>query len=768
MSELINTFHLYSPILQSIVFRASRRTLGASDHPIGIKLDELFRSDQEKHLNPNDGTYSLQHKGEVYEEYNNKIILRYRSLIAQYTSGPHIQSGHIPSIPSTSSAAQSPTASSPSMVNDHLRRQVEMAHGFRPAPPPISTGRSVPNSPGIHSPSPTYSPVTPLQSAVNLNPNTAFPPQFAGVTSQVPSNSPIAGMTTSPYQSPSIIQQGQYGTPNPYAQQGAQQRQYDLRQQQLQHQHLLQQRQIEWQQVQFQQHHHQQQLRQQQQQLQYLQRKQSQPGAAPSSWPSPAQGTLPLPSQVPIAGQLSPHFQNTNIHSVPTTSRNVASFSNSPNLVQSGTMESLSSPRAMNAIQPSNVRPRPSIGPQRQAAQTIDRLIPPPGIRISLQDHPYTPYEKRSVDSSLHQAHLRSPKRIRMPSAASSERYYQAVKDFALQPTPIIPQTCLNELTFNIADTVREKLTFNERVAGEPLLVNRFSDGSLRIRLRCCNRPMTASAIPDHVWVAWETSWPDHIFMDFNDQVIEIKRKPHHSKDLPVDISSLIRPGVNHLRITTLASTTQLKSHIPYIAVEIVEVLSHSAILRMVRVSGSKPASETREVIRKRLAGTGDDDDLAIHNDGISVDLADPFTATIFTTPVRGKACTHLECFDLENWLNTRLGKKSSCVCGSSNCRCPKEPSFVDKWKCPFCDGDARPYSLRIDEFLVEIRTRLEQNNQLRTKSITVFADGSWKANDSPDDDDSDIDSDDNGTRATSKATSKPSVPRNVIELDDD
>lgn len=421
------------------------------------------------------------------------------------------------------------------------------------------------------------------------------------------------------------------------------------------------------------------------------------------------------------------------------------------------------------------MRPHSLVGSQRQPSQTVDRLIPPPGLRINLQDHPYTPYEKRSVENSLHQAHLRSPKRILkvLSTTARSERYYQAVKDFALEPTPIPPQTSLNELIFHISDTVFKKLTLNEIIAGEAQTVNRFSDGSLRIRLRCCSRPTTPSTIPDHVWVTWETTWPDHIFISLNDQFIDTKRKQHHSKDLPVDVSSLIRSGANNLRISTLAQSTQLKPHAAYLAVEIVEALSHSAILQTVHESGVRSANETREVIRRRLAGSlldpaGDDDDLEIPSDGISIDLADPFTATIFTVPVRGKACTHLECFDLENWLNTRLGKKSACFCGAVSCKCPKEPSFVDKWKCPFCDGDARPYSLRIDEFLVEIRARLKHNNQLKAKSITVFADGSWKTNDSPNDDDSDIDSDDNGTRATSKPISKPSMPRNVIELDDD
>ncbi|KAI3342433.1 hypothetical protein F4824DRAFT_202935 [Ustulina deusta] len=782
MSELINNFRLYSPILQSIVFRASRRTLGAPDQPIGVLLDELFRVDQEKHRSPDDGTYSLRLEGVTYDEYNVSLAKKYQSLI-RHKRTSHVRSSHSPSIPPTSTAHSS-GVSTPSMVSEHL--QADMTQGFRPALQAINTGRAVPNSgrvipsngQNIHSPSPTYSPINP-QPMVIPHTTATFTPQFAAIAPHVLPSSPTAGIATSPYQSPNIHQQGQYGTSNLHTQQIAQQRHFEnLRQQQHQY-HLLplhraqQQQQLSWQ---FQLQQQQQQQQQQQlQQFQYLQRKRSQPGAAPSPRPSPVQTTRSLPGQVPPAGQLSTQFQNTSSHPVsPAPFRNLAPVPVPSNLAhQSGPVDSSLSPQAVNIIQPSNVR-RSLVRPQRQLAQPIDRLIPIPGLRINLQDYPHTPYDKRSIDHSLHQAHLRSPKRIpRALSAAPSERHYQAVKGFALEPTPIPPQAYLYEFTFNIADIVLGKLALNEKIAGEVLPVNWFSNGSLRIRARCCNLSMTTDPIPDHAWVTSETTWPDHIFLSLNDQVIEIKRKQHHSKDLPVEISSLVRLGVNTLSISILAQNTQRKQQTPYFAVEIVEVLSHSAILQMVHVSGSRPANETREVIQKRLAGglsdlTGDDNDLEIPNDGISIDLADPFTATIFKVPVRGMACKHLECFDLENWLNTRLGKKSPCVCAGPNCKCPKEPSFVDKWKCPFCDGDARPYSLYIDEFLVEIRTCLEQNKQLRTKSITVYADGSWQANDPAGDDDSDTESDDNGTRATSKAAPKPSIPRNIIELDDE
>ncbi|GAP84494.2 putative MIZ SP-RING zinc finger [Rosellinia necatrix] len=786
MKELINNFRLYSPILQSIVFRASRRTLGAPDHPIGLQLDDLFWADQEKHRNPNDGTYSLRLEGENYDQYNDVLARRYQALISRFRAASQGHPNHSPSITPTPSTAQSPNVPSASIVSDQQGPQSQMAPRIRTAPSPINTGRVIPNNQSFPSPSPTYPPTTLLHSTAIPNTDATFAPQFAVATSHILPSSPTVRMTMPPYQSPNLTQQGQPGTFGAHSQSGIHQREYEQqsarqqqfqqqfqqqRLQQQQQQQLLQQQQYEWQAVQ-------QQLRLQQiqqniQQPQYIQRKRAQPGATPSPRPSSVQITHSLTSQMPPVERLSPRFQNISNLSAPIAPpHNLASVSSAVHMThQSGLTNSL--PGSVNVVQPSSVRPRPSAGPQRQSTQIIDRLIPPPGLRINLQDYPHTPYEKRSIDHSLHQAHLRSPKRIpRMHSGATSnERYYQAVKDFVLKPSPIPPQPYLYEFTFNVVDTVLTKLTLDERSGGEVLPINRFRDGSLRIRARCCN--MASGPVLDHVWVTSETTWPDHVFMTLNEQVIEIKRKQHHSKDIPVDISSFIHMGPNTLSISVFPRSTQHKQHTPYIAVEIVEVLSHSAILRMVNVSGIKQENETREVIRRRLTGSslapgGEDNDIEIP-DGISIDLADPFTATIYKVPVRGQTCTHLECFDLENWLNTRLGKKSPCVCGGGpNCRCPKEPSFVDKWKCPLCNGDARPYSLRIDEFLVEIRAHLEQNNHLRTKSITVFADGSWKANDPAGDGDSDMDSDDNGPPATSKATSKPSAPRNIIELDDD
>jgi zinc finger MIZ domain-containing protein len=779
VSELLTAFRLFSPSLQIIVFRASRRTLGVPDHPIGEKFDEVFKADQDKHRNLDDGSFSVQFDSKAYEEYNKTLVRKYKSLMGLFQSATSSTSNipsshHSPSLSPLSSTLLSPGFTLPTAPNNLVR--VGISQGFTPPLlSPMGTARAgPPTQTSSYPPSSTDSLIDLRQTPASTFSVPAFAPQFSPpVSHSLLGTTPAAGgVVTSPYHHPTPIQQSYFGAFNIQTQQNPQQRSsYDqLRQQQQKH--PLQDYQAQQQQI-------------QQHQIpspvllpsQYGGRTPAQPRATTNPRAPSLQTASSLPPQKHPVAQYPPVSRSGGGRPAPASP---AASETANGMRQASLGSSSLSPQIANSVRPSYVRPRIVVPPlpQRKAAPTTDRLIPAPGVKISRQEYPHTPYEKRSVELSLHQAHLRSPKRLlrEHPATVPGERHYQAVKDFALYPTPVPPQAYLYSFTFNIADAVFAKLSLDEQILGEFGPINQFQNGSLRLRVKCCNQPTTTEAISDSIWVTTETAWPDHIFMTMNDHVMTVKRKQHHSRDIPVDVTSFVQPGTNILSVSIPAQSLQHRECTPYLAVEIVEVLSHSIILQIVRSSGSRPASQTRETIQRRLAagvlGTaGDNQELEIPNDGISIDLADPFTAMIFKVPVRGTSCSHLECFDLENWLNTRLGKSIICVCGRGGgalCVCSKEPCFVDKWKCPLCDGDARPYSLVIDEFLAEVRTQLERNDQLKTKSITVYADGSWKPNLLTDDDDSDVNSDGDGTPTTHIAFSKALTAREVIELDDD
>ncbi|KAF4595319.1 MIZ zinc finger protein [Ophiocordyceps camponoti-floridani] len=132
---------------------------------------------------------------------------------------------------------------------------------------------------------------------------------------------------------------------------------------------------------------------------------------------------------------------------------------------------------------------------------------------------------------------------------------------------------------------------------------------------------------------------------------------------------------------------------------------------------------ETKQKICQRLKPAGSDDIIA-EGDHICVAVTDPFSSSLFAIPVRGADCKHWECFDLNIWLRTRPGKRSSDT---------GEPTIPDCWKCPICDLDARPVRLRIDEFFTDVRAKLIMNGEESIKKICIQFDGSWRPLPEPD-----------------------------------
>ncbi|RYP78832.1 hypothetical protein DL771_000217 [Monosporascus sp. 5C6A] len=752
MDELVNRFRVLSPVLQETMFRASWRNLGIRDDQIGFQMEALFREDQR--------LYGSGGNAISNPVYRNTIVRRYQALVLEAKMrGAQGQQQAAPSHPAGAHQRAGP----------RIQTNPQQGGGIRPVPAPLLTSNasSFTRSP-ITSPMPPNSPIGNYTAAVS-GPSNLRRPSNHSLLHQTRTATPLSH--ASPYSPPNPAQQTQFSftgvNTHPAFQQG-QQQQDQYYQTATAPSPRLQQGQQTYQPI-----------SEQQSQRQY---------SAQQLWQTQSAGRR---SSQPLnaSGHHSSSVPPRSVSSVSTVSQRITDNTSRLGLPEMNVHQTQrTSP--MTHTRPSPAHPQ-SLAPRNHQQHGIapsERLIPPPNMRISMQDYPHDPYQRSCLINSLHQAHLRSPKRIRKDDGlAAAERHYQAVKSFLLEPVPVPPHRHLHKFRFHVPDILLARVARNEILPGQSLPVSRFSSGSLLVRVRCCYMKSPTTPIPDREWVTTDTTWPEHIFMEVNGNHLGIRRKAHHSRDLPVDISALLVSGGNSLNVSIPLDNRISRNQHPMVAVELIEILSHSAILHMIKAKGTMSADETRDIIKGRLAGSsgrGDDDELAMVDSELSIDLADPFTFSIFTVPVRGKSCTHLECFDLETWLNTRLGKKSICACGTGpGCQRCKEPSFVDKWKCPLCDGDARPYSLRIDGFLSEVRARLEQENKLHTKSILVSADGSWRPKEQLGEDDSDVDSDGDGaapvasTRSSARpaqsASARSSVrptqpPREVIELDDD
>ncbi|RKF79372.1 hypothetical protein GcC1_047001 [Golovinomyces cichoracearum] len=438
------------------------------------------------------------------------------------------------------------------------------------------------------------------------------------------------------------------------------------------------------------------------------------------SVPAEAQQSVPsrsissVPSSVGMQLQTTP--RNSNIGN--NGSRASASLSNMPSYTNAVVARSAS----FTPPRPNKIKDDISIYYQ---TGILNRSIVPPHHWVHSPD---TFGINRPELNALHQALLRSPRLVPItfsPTEKQNEqtlRYYQAVKHFALPPR-IIPDCCISEFEFSVSDSDIIKIPLDSIAYKGNVPIRKFQEGTLQYRLRCVEISKLETSIPENEWIIKDTAWPEIICLDINGRHLEIRRKKHHGKDLPIDITQhVLKNGIespNKITLSIIRGQNKLMEHNYFLAVEVTEIMEHSQILHMCQKTNRLEVSHTLDMIKKSLAPSSlnKDDDFEIVISEISIDLADPFTSCIFQIPARGRFCLHRECFDLETFLLTRNSRPNR----------TDQPCIVDVWKCPLCGGDARPWQLQIDGFLELIRKELAEQGNLETvKSIRVEPDGSW------------------------------------------
>ncbi|KAH6683351.1 hypothetical protein B0J14DRAFT_145609 [Halenospora varia] len=744
VDELVHRLGLLSPTLRGVVFTAVRRNLGIPDDPFGNKMEDVFERDKRDHqaLANRYNTARPPTEREIRERNqilaNEYLLLRNQFLQSRYPS---------------SSSAGSPMSQPPTpVVHNNMNYQQPQPLQSMPGPQPgtIHAPRrqntSSPNINGSWQPSaqlpqpvrtsstsvsnPTVaamagrSPSIPVQQVYQNTPSPiliqnlsmqspvqqAFPPTILRSNdnqAQPSRNGPMGNPTI-------MYHQNQFQNPDPRSQQPR------FTTQQLQQmaaqQHAAQQ---------AQQAHHTQQAQQniQLQQAQWIQHQQSMQQHSPRQQP-----------QQPVMMQ---HQQQSQQHIQYTMSMNRAA-----QLRRDGTsvIDPQQRPHSRNNSISSSGRHTPNV-PSPLMAQSmsigqaanqpqrhpLDRPLLPP-----LRLQPMQPIANPDM-TALHQAHLRSPilvvpatAHLEKPQDDPSQRFYQTVKGFALSPALISREAGVSKFDFQISETEFVHLPRDVVTGPGRPLTRALKAGTLQYRLRCIQtkRNVTDCLEPD--WVVSDTSWPDTAFLAFNQEQLEIRRKYHHGKDLPIDVTQYILGSgpnkFNRVTITIPKWRQRMKESSWFFAVEIIEVFQHKDIMETIINYQRIPLSKTLDAIKKSLAPSDDDDDIAMVVSDLTIDLADPFTARIFNIPVRGDSCLHRECFDLETFLLTRNSKPKR----------PQQPCMPDVWKCPLCSKDARPYSLRVDQFLLSIRTELEHQDNLDVKAILISPDGSWRPKQEP------------------------------------
>jgi hypothetical protein len=333
-------------------------------------------------------------------------------------------------------------------------------------------------------------------------------------------------------------------------------------------------------------------------------------------------------------------------------------------------------------------------------------LLPPPGW--------VQPQQRQSNPArfGLHQANLQSPT---LKARSTESPLYQFVHGFVKPPRRLsnvvrAVEKWTFKLDVDMIATIPVTLPDSSGVIDERLV----DTNSKTIRLRCIKFPAAADRPDDHTWATQDTSWIPHSYFAFNGVSLTQRKKVHHGKDLPIDITHLVTEGDNTLEMTVMAPSTD-KTYLNYlVAIELLGITSHSLIKQTCLEKNRIPPEQVIADMRRKLRGSSDDDEVAIVESNLIINLFDPFSASkISDIPVRSRACLHSDCFDLETFLQTRRRKGDA--------------SMPDLWRCPICNSDARPEFLVVDGFLQDVKQQLDAEGLSNTRAIVVRQDGTWQ-----------------------------------------
>ena len=310
--------------------------------------------------------------------------------------------------------------------------------------------------------------------------------------------------------------------------------------------------------------------------------------------------------------------------------------------------------------------------------------------------------------SALHQAHVTSPT-LSVSKAhltAQDQKYFVYLKKVQIISERLHAGKRHFKWSWTMCQEDTRSLAVNRQTPSSSTPTLSIEVGSRFCRLRCIKANALSTDLTESDWVAAENVWPSAIAVLLNGTALEVRRKLHHGKDQPINITSLVKEGENHLSI----AVSKILDETEYaFAIETSRVTD----TRNIKDSLAKlDWKEARERILKRTDSA--DPDIQILDTRVNVDLSDPYTSAMWYIPVRGMSCHHNECFDLDVFLSTRGGKQN-------------EPCGPDAFRCPICGKDARPQSLVVDGFLTSVREELQRVNRLDAKSIVLDERGAWQ-----------------------------------------
>lgn len=198
------------------------------------------------------------------------------------------------------------------------------------------------------------------------------------------------------------------------------------------------------------------------------------------------------------------------------------------------------------------------------------------------------------------------------------------------------------------------------------------------------------------------TNWPASVTVSVNANPLNIERGENKTSHKPLYLKDVCQPGRNTIQITVTACCC---SHL--FVLQLVHRPSVRSVLQGLLRKRLLPAEHCITKIKRNFSNVqqnsmnGED---GVEQTAIKVSLKCPITFRRITLPARGHECKHIQCFDLESYLQL------NCERGS--------------WRCPVCNKTALLEGLEIDQYIWGILTNLQSTE---FEEVTIDPLAAWK-----------------------------------------
>uniref|UniRef100_A0A3P8U3P5 Zinc finger MIZ-type containing 2 n=1 Tax=Amphiprion percula TaxID=161767 RepID=A0A3P8U3P5_AMPPE len=196
------------------------------------------------------------------------------------------------------------------------------------------------------------------------------------------------------------------------------------------------------------------------------------------------------------------------------------------------------------------------------------------------------------------------------------------------------------------------------------------------------------------------TNWPASVQVSVNATPLTIERGDNKTSHKPLYLKQVCQPGRNTIQITVTACCC---SHL--FVLQLVHRPSVRSVLQGLMKKRLLPAEHCVTKIKRNFSsgsipGTpGLNGEDGVEQTAIRVSLKCPITFRRIQLPARGHDCRHVQCFDLESYLQL------NCERGT--------------WRCPVCNKTALLEGLEVDQYMLGILIYYEE--------ITIDPVCSWK-----------------------------------------